>query len=51
MLKLIELSHPVLIVETGSSEVVDNLVSMGYSSEKMLNSPNILFKPCNVNLL
>jgi FkbM family methyltransferase len=45
MQKLIENHHPVLIVETGSKEVIANLTSLGYVHEKLQNSPNILFKP------
>lgn len=45
MRKLIEASHPVLIVETGSTEVIAGLTSLGYLAEKLPNSPNVLFKP------
>ena len=45
MLELIEKYHPVLIVETDSKEVITNLTSMAYISEKLPGSPNILFKP------
>lgn len=45
MQKLIENHHPVLIVETGSKDVIDSLVNRGYVSEKLQNSPNVLFKP------
>ena len=45
MQRLIERDHPVLIVETGSKEVIANLKSLGYISEKLQNSPNVLFKP------
>lgn len=45
MQKLIEKHHPVLIVETGSKEVIAKLTSLGYVPEKLQNSPNVLFKP------
>ncbi len=45
MRKLIEVSHPVLIVETSSKEVIANLMALGYVPEKLPNSPNVLFKP------
>lgn len=45
MQKLLELHHPVLIVETGSEEIVDNLRRLGYVAEKFTDSPNILFRP------
>jgi FkbM family methyltransferase len=45
MRKLIEASRPYLIVETDSEEVIADLKAMGYVSEKLLNSPNVLFKP------
>lgn len=45
MRKIIEASHPFLIVETGSKEVIDELTALGYVSEKLQNSPNVLFRP------
>ncbi len=45
MRKLIEASHPVLIVETGSKDVIADLAALGYVQEKLQNSPNVLFKP------
>jgi len=39
---LIETSHPILIVETGSKEIIDDITAMGYVPEKLLNSPNVL---------
>ena len=44
MRKLIERDHPALIVETGLPEVVADLVSRGYVSEKLPGSPNFLFR-------
>lgn len=45
MRKLIERWRPVLIVETGSSEVIAELAAVGYRPQKLSNSPNVLFKP------
>lgn len=45
MRKLIEASHPILVVETDSNELIRQLVLLGYASEKLQNSPNVLFKP------
>jgi len=45
MHRLLMKYHPILIVETDSKEVIDNLSLLGYIPEKLLNSPNILFKP------
>lgn len=45
MQQLIENHHPILIIETESKEVIDRLATFGYVSEKLKNSPNILFKP------
>jgi len=36
--------HPILIVETGSSDVVEYLRRFGYTSEKLPGSPNTLFR-------
>ena len=45
MKNLIEKHHPILIVETGSEEVVSSLESSGYVSTKLPGSPNFLFRP------
>ena len=45
MKQLLSKDHPVLIVETGSSEVIESLSAVGYVPEKLQDSPNILFKP------
>jgi FkbM family methyltransferase len=45
MQKLITNYHPVLIVETRNDEVIDSVTSLGYSSERLADSPNVLFKP------
>lgn len=45
MQRLLSEHHPVLIVETGSKEVIANLSALGYVPEKLQNSPNVLFKP------
>ena len=44
MQKLIEKYHPILIVENPSKEISENLISLGYNSEALPNSPNILFQ-------
>ena len=44
MRKLIEESHPVLIVETGSKQLIADLTALGYVSERLHNSPNVLFR-------
>lgn len=41
---LLARDHPTLIVETGSSEVVEYLRGFGYTSEKLPRSPNTLFR-------
>jgi FkbM family methyltransferase len=41
---LLARDHPTLIVETGSSEVVEHLRGLGYTSEKLPDSPNTLFR-------
>ncbi|HKK19971.1 MAG TPA: FkbM family methyltransferase [candidate division Zixibacteria bacterium] len=45
MQKLIADYHPILIVETRSDDVIANVTSLGYSSERLADSPNVLFKP------
>lgn len=45
MHRLIESQHPILIIETGSKEVITKLSTFGYHPEKLPSSPNILFKP------
>ena len=37
--------HPTLIVENPSNKTCDKLIAMGYMSEILPNSPNVLFKP------
>ena len=49
MRKLIEKSHPILIIEDNSEVVISELTAMGYSYEKLPDSPNILFKYKNGN--
>ena len=41
---LLARDHPILIVETGSSEVAEHLRNFGYKSEKLPGSPNTLFR-------
>jgi len=45
MQKLLKKYTPILIIETNSKEIVADLTAIGYTSEKLPNSPNILFKP------
>ena len=45
MARLLERHHPVLIVETGDGQVVERLAGLGYASERLPGSPNILFLP------
>jgi FkbM family methyltransferase len=45
MQRLLSEHHPVLIVETGSKGVCDNLAALGYIAEKIQDSPNVIFKP------
>ena len=44
MKHIIELSHPILIVETESEEIVRNLTMLGYTTNRLEQSPNILCK-------
>jgi FkbM family methyltransferase len=41
---LLAAQHPVLIVETGDSEVAKSLAEMGYEGTRLEGSPNILFQ-------
>lgn len=45
MKNIINLSHPVLIVETSNKEVTKNIQNLGYDSKRLPNSPNVLFEP------
>jgi FkbM family methyltransferase len=45
MRRLLEVHRPVLIVETGSQAVIDDLSSLGYVAKRLPGSPNILFTP------
>lgn len=45
MRKILEASHPVLIIETSSKKIITDLTSLGYVPKKLQNSPNILFIP------
>lgn len=42
MRRLIERDHPVLIVETGAQDTIDLLHSLGYASERLPGSSNLL---------
>ena len=41
---LLARDHPILIVETASSEVTEYLRQIGYASEKLPGSPNTIFR-------
>jgi len=41
---LLARDHPILIVETGSSDVAEHLRRFGYTSERLPHSPNTLFR-------
>lgn len=45
MRAVVKASHPILIVETGSTELIAEIEDLGYFSEKLKDSPNVLFKP------
>lgn len=45
MKRILSRDKPILIVETGSSDVISALRSLGYDWERLPGSPNILFKP------
>ncbi len=42
--RLLARDHPMLIVETSSPVVIEKLASLGYGSEKLPGSPNMLFR-------
>jgi FkbM family methyltransferase len=42
--RLLERDHPTLIVETSSPVAVRSLENMGYKSERLAGSPNVLFR-------
>lgn len=44
MQRLLAQHRPVLIVETGSNDVIASLSALGYVPEKLHKSPNLLFK-------
>lgn len=44
MVELLARYHPALIVETRSDSVIDFLHGYGYKSERMDNSPNVVFR-------
>lgn len=44
MLQILRRDHPILIIETGTQEVVDLLSPMGYVCESLPNSPNKIFR-------
>lgn len=44
MQKLLLRDHPVLLIETGSVKIQEDLVAKGYTIEKLDGSPNVLFR-------
>jgi FkbM family methyltransferase len=44
MEKMLLRDHPVLIVETSSTEIVEHLGAKGYTFERLKGSPNIIFR-------
>jgi len=42
MRRLLERDHPVLIVETGAQDTVDVLIGLGYATERLPGSSNLL---------
>jgi FkbM family methyltransferase len=46
MQRLLSDHHPILIVETGSDEVIAGLTAMGYLPERLPGSANVMFRPC-----
>ncbi len=45
MQKLLKKHRPVLIVEADSEDIIKKIKSLGYASEELHNSPNVLFQP------
>lgn len=43
-LQLLTRDHPVLIIETSSQHVIEQLAGLGYKSETLEGSPNMLFR-------
>jgi hypothetical protein len=41
---IIEKSHPTIIHETHEQDIIDQVCTLGYSSERLSNSPNVLFR-------
>jgi FkbM family methyltransferase len=41
---LLRRDHPILIVETSSPDVVEHLTTLGYKPERLLHSPNTIFR-------
>lgn len=50
MKSMLSRDKPILIVETGSGEVTSFLGSLGYGSERLPGSPNLLCKPASNDL-
>jgi FkbM family methyltransferase len=47
MREIIHTYRPILIIETGSQELIVRLSSLGYLPERLTGSPNVIFKPIN----
>jgi FkbM family methyltransferase len=47
MEELLVRDQPTLIVETGSDEVSKHLIGLGYNAERLVGSPNLLFRPAS----
>lgn len=50
MRHVIAAHHPVLIIETRSTELVSEICAMGYTDERLPRSPNVLFWPAGLNV-
>lgn len=44
MQAIIEKCHPTIILETRSQDIIDQVCALGYSSERLTDSPNVLFR-------
>ncbi len=44
MQAIIEKSHPTIILETRNQTIIDQVCALGYTSERLTDSPNVLFR-------
>lgn len=44
MKNIIESSRPTIILETRNQEIIDQINALGYNSERLTDSPNVLFR-------